>query len=153
MFSFNNWILFMVISGCSLACGTSKRLKQSNQIQTQTFEIKEKYNCNFAPSIFEGDILCFGNDCIDQVVETSLDFQPNQQLSKILKTEGLIQNKTFGQWTINEQCIVHVRYENMQESFFIYRKNEDKLELLNAVKEPYSGNLLHRCYLKKIKIK
>ncbi len=55
----------------------------------------------------------------------------------------------FGKWSINEACIIEVRYEDGTFDYYKHYDGINKIEKLNANKAPFPGTLNKHNYLSK----
>lgn len=112
----------------------------------------EIYSCGFENSSFSGKLPCFGDECGSYGAPvTTLQFKPQHKMTKILELEQGHTENIPGIWTINQDCIIEINYQDGNREYFRFYKAIHKIERLNASQESFPGTLNQHNYLSKTK--
>ncbi|OJV53765.1 MAG: hypothetical protein BGO31_02605 [Bacteroidetes bacterium 43-16] len=110
----------------------------------------ELYSCGFENSSFSGKLPCFGDECGSYGAPvTTLQFKPQHKMTKVLEPEQGQTSNRAGTWTINQDCIIEINYEDGSREYFRFYKAIHKIERLNANRESFPGTLNQHNYLSK----
>jgi len=70
-------------------------------------------------------------------------------MTKVLEPEQGQTSNRAGTWTINQDCIIEINYEDGSREYFRFYKAIHKIERLNANRESFPGTLNQHNYLSK----
>lgn len=110
----------------------------------------EHYNCGFKPGIFTGRLPCFGDECSETGAPvTLLNFHARHLLSKTLEREYGTTRTIPGHWSIREDCIIEINYEDSTREYYKFHEGVNKLERLTPAQQSFPGTLNKHNYLSK----
>ncbi len=149
----NQYLILLPIVFLLSACATNKRSHTNLKLpEPVPPEVLEVYSCHFEQSVFEGVLPCYGNDCTDAGAPlTTLKFDKAHRIFKYLESENGKRDTLQGTWSINNNCRIQIEYANNKIEYFKYHFEQQKIELLNAQQQSFSGALNKHYFISKVK--